>query len=72
VLGLVLVVVLRPRKSRCITIRITEQNYCGTIWALFAGENADGSRTKDEDENEDEPIDRGKMSGRVYSNYAGR
>src|SRR5208337_3067587 len=27
----VLVVVLRPRESRCLTIRLTGQNNCGTI-----------------------------------------
>jgi hypothetical protein len=36
----------------CFTIRVPEQNSCGDNRALFAAENADASRTKDDDEDE--------------------
>jgi hypothetical protein len=37
-----------------VVVLVLENQDCGT-WALFAAENADFSRTKDDDEHEDEP-----------------
>ena len=48
-----LVVVLRPRESRCLTIRLTGQNNCGTI-GLSSLEKTPLIEDDDEHEDEDE------------------
>jgi hypothetical protein len=50
----VLVVVLRPRESRCLTIRLTGQNNCETIGLFRWRKRLRQIEDEDDDEHEDE------------------